>query len=155
MNLSVKPVLTTVAFLFSEKYTTLLIIYNCCLNPRPAFLPDPNDGSLYTLGGKNNEGLTVSIYFLTILEKCPNQALVNTKGTPQGNFLCSSQYCKGFLLFKGSASVSWKSSVRLAKNQGLPPPLEDVVIGFSKQTKMLNLFKIITNLCTPQIRANI
>uniref|UniRef100_A0A7M4DZU0 Serine/threonine-protein kinase/endoribonuclease IRE1 n=1 Tax=Crocodylus porosus TaxID=8502 RepID=A0A7M4DZU0_CROPO len=26
--------------------------------PRPAFLPDPNDGSLYTLGGKNNEGLT-------------------------------------------------------------------------------------------------
>ncbi|XP_054989349.1 serine/threonine-protein kinase/endoribonuclease IRE1 [Sorex araneus] len=24
----------------------------------PAFLPDPNDGSLYTLGGKNNEGLT-------------------------------------------------------------------------------------------------
>lgn len=27
---------------------------------RPAFLPDPNDGSLYSLGGKNNEGLTVS-----------------------------------------------------------------------------------------------
>uniref|UniRef100_A0A8V1AMZ4 Endoplasmic reticulum to nucleus signaling 1 n=1 Tax=Gallus gallus TaxID=9031 RepID=A0A8V1AMZ4_CHICK len=27
----------------------------------PAFLPDPNDGSLYTLGGKNNEGLTVSV----------------------------------------------------------------------------------------------
>ncbi|XP_060619095.2 serine/threonine-protein kinase/endoribonuclease IRE1 [Anolis sagrei] len=27
-------------------------------DPRPAFLPDPNDGSLYTLGGKNNEGLT-------------------------------------------------------------------------------------------------
>lgn len=26
---------------------------------RPAFLPDPNDGSLYSLGGKNNEGLTV------------------------------------------------------------------------------------------------
>ncbi|KAK6288397.1 hypothetical protein J4Q44_G00389030, partial [Coregonus suidteri] len=25
---------------------------------RPAFLPDPNDGSLYSLGGKNNEGLT-------------------------------------------------------------------------------------------------
>uniref|UniRef100_A0A8C5JDN5 Serine/threonine-protein kinase/endoribonuclease IRE1 n=1 Tax=Junco hyemalis TaxID=40217 RepID=A0A8C5JDN5_JUNHY len=24
----------------------------------PAFLPDPNDGSLYTLGGKNSEGLT-------------------------------------------------------------------------------------------------
>ncbi|XP_032443408.1 serine/threonine-protein kinase/endoribonuclease IRE1 [Xiphophorus hellerii] len=24
----------------------------------PAFLPDPNDGSLYSLGGKNNEGLT-------------------------------------------------------------------------------------------------
>ncbi|MGH0139956.1 UNVERIFIED_CONTAM: hypothetical protein FKN15_070303 [Acipenser sinensis] len=24
---------------------------------RPAFLPDPNDGSLYSLGGKNNEGL--------------------------------------------------------------------------------------------------
>ncbi|XP_011717806.2 serine/threonine-protein kinase/endoribonuclease IRE1 isoform X3 [Macaca nemestrina] len=24
----------------------------------PAFLPDPNDGSLYTLGSKNNEGLT-------------------------------------------------------------------------------------------------
>ncbi|XP_053153299.1 serine/threonine-protein kinase/endoribonuclease IRE1 isoform X1 [Hemicordylus capensis] len=24
----------------------------------PAFLPDPNDGSLYTLGGKHNEGLT-------------------------------------------------------------------------------------------------
>lgn len=30
-----------------------------CLSPRPAFLPDPNDGSLYSLGGKNNEGLTV------------------------------------------------------------------------------------------------
>lgn len=42
-------------------YYYYLIIYNCCLNPRPAFLPDPNDGSLYTLGGKNNEGLTVSI----------------------------------------------------------------------------------------------
>lgn len=26
---------------------------------RPAFLPDPNDGSLYSLGGKNSEGLTV------------------------------------------------------------------------------------------------
>nr|XP_020475493.1 serine/threonine-protein kinase/endoribonuclease IRE1 [Monopterus albus] len=25
---------------------------------QPAFLPDPNDGSLYSLGGKNNEGLT-------------------------------------------------------------------------------------------------
>ncbi len=32
----------------------LLILYS-----RPAFLPDPNDGSLYSLGGKNNEGLTV------------------------------------------------------------------------------------------------
>lgn len=40
----------------------IFIIYNCCLNPRPAFLPDPNDGSLYTLGGKNSEGLTVSIF---------------------------------------------------------------------------------------------
>lgn len=28
--------------------------------PRPAFLPDPNDGSLYILGGKNKEGLMVS-----------------------------------------------------------------------------------------------
>uniref|UniRef100_A0A4W5R8Z4 Serine/threonine-protein kinase/endoribonuclease IRE1 n=1 Tax=Hucho hucho TaxID=62062 RepID=A0A4W5R8Z4_9TELE len=27
-------------------------------SPEPAFLPDPNDGSLYSLGGKNNEGLT-------------------------------------------------------------------------------------------------
>lgn len=27
---------------------------------RPAFLPDPNDGSLYILGGKNKEGLMVS-----------------------------------------------------------------------------------------------
>ncbi|XP_034151177.1 serine/threonine-protein kinase/endoribonuclease IRE1 isoform X3 [Esox lucius] len=26
--------------------------------PEPAFLPDPNDGSLYSLGGKNSEGLT-------------------------------------------------------------------------------------------------
>uniref|UniRef100_A0A8C9VF40 Serine/threonine-protein kinase/endoribonuclease IRE1 n=1 Tax=Scleropages formosus TaxID=113540 RepID=A0A8C9VF40_SCLFO len=26
--------------------------------PRPAFLPDPNDGSLYALGGKNSKGLT-------------------------------------------------------------------------------------------------
>uniref|UniRef100_A0AAQ4RVZ7 Serine/threonine-protein kinase/endoribonuclease IRE1 n=1 Tax=Gasterosteus aculeatus aculeatus TaxID=481459 RepID=A0AAQ4RVZ7_GASAC len=26
--------------------------------PTPAFLPDPNDGSLYSLGGKNKEGLT-------------------------------------------------------------------------------------------------
>uniref|UniRef100_A0A8B9EBH2 Uncharacterized protein n=1 Tax=Anser cygnoides TaxID=8845 RepID=A0A8B9EBH2_ANSCY len=26
----------------------------------PAFLPDPNDGSLYILGGKNKEGLMVS-----------------------------------------------------------------------------------------------
>jgi len=31
----------------------------CILVARPAFLPDPNDGSLYSLGGKNNEGLTV------------------------------------------------------------------------------------------------
>lgn len=30
------------------------------LYSRPAFLPDPNDGSLYSLGGKNKEGLTVS-----------------------------------------------------------------------------------------------
>jgi len=30
------------------------------LLPRPAFLPDPNDGSLYILGGKNKEGLMVS-----------------------------------------------------------------------------------------------
>lgn len=29
------------------------------LSFRPAFLPDPNDGSLYSLGGKNSEGLTV------------------------------------------------------------------------------------------------
>ena len=31
----------------------------CYFFSRPAFLPDPNDGSLYSLGGKNNEGLTV------------------------------------------------------------------------------------------------
>lgn len=35
----------------------------CCFfstpSTRPAFLPDPNDGSLYSLGRKNNEGLTV------------------------------------------------------------------------------------------------
>ena len=34
---------------------------------RPAFLPDPNDGSLYTLGGKNNEGLTVSVFSFLVL----------------------------------------------------------------------------------------
>jgi len=63
MNFSVNPVLTIVVFQFFEKHSTLFSIYNCCLNPRPAFLPDPNDGSLYTLGGKNSEGLTVSIFF--------------------------------------------------------------------------------------------
>uniref|UniRef100_A0A8C0VA60 Uncharacterized protein n=1 Tax=Cyanistes caeruleus TaxID=156563 RepID=A0A8C0VA60_CYACU len=36
----------------------------------PAFLPDPNDGSLYTLGGKNSEGLTVSI-FNSLLKSAP------------------------------------------------------------------------------------
>ncbi|KAJ6656489.1 hypothetical protein lerEdw1_003777 [Lerista edwardsae] len=34
----------------------------------PAFLPDPNDGSLYTLGGKHNEGLTVTKLPFTIPE---------------------------------------------------------------------------------------
>lgn len=28
---------------------------------RPGFLPDPNDGSLYVLGGKRKEGLMVSV----------------------------------------------------------------------------------------------
>lgn len=73
MKFSVKPVLTTVSFLFSEKNSTFFIIYNCCLIPRPAFLPDPNDGSLYTLGGKNSEGLTVSIFFKFSPKKCPDQ----------------------------------------------------------------------------------
>lgn len=36
---------------------------------RPAFLPDPNDGSLYSLGGKNNEGLTVRDNFFSFLMK--------------------------------------------------------------------------------------
>eukprot|EP00070_Physeter_catodon_P048739 XP_028355633.1 serine/threonine-protein kinase/endoribonuclease IRE1-like isoform X2 [Physeter catodon] len=35
----------------------------------PAFLPDPNDGSLYTLGGKNNEGLTVSVFSSFVLRR--------------------------------------------------------------------------------------
>lgn len=73
-----------VAFLFSEKHSTVFIIYNCCLNPRPAFLPDPNDGSLYTLGGKNSKGLTVSIFFLILssdnsLEKCLIQTHMKDK----------------------------------------------------------------------------
>lgn len=33
-------------------------MFNSC---RPGFLPDPNDGSLYVLGGKRKEGLMVSI----------------------------------------------------------------------------------------------
>lgn len=36
------------------------MFYPSLLLPRPAFLPDPNDGSLYILGGKNKEGLMVS-----------------------------------------------------------------------------------------------
>ncbi|NXH50980.1 ERN1 endoribonuclease, partial [Dicaeum eximium] len=34
-----------------------LTFHPSLLLPRPAFLPDPNDGSLYILGGKNKEGL--------------------------------------------------------------------------------------------------
>lgn len=44
-----------------------------CLSHRPAFLPDPNDGSLYSLGGKNNEGLTVGgreHYLCSALKTC-------------------------------------------------------------------------------------
>lgn len=37
-----------------------MTFYPSLLLPRPAFLPDPNDGSLYILGGKNKEGLMVS-----------------------------------------------------------------------------------------------
>lgn len=33
-------------------------MYACCIS-RPGFLPDPNDGSLYVLGGKHKEGLMV------------------------------------------------------------------------------------------------
>ncbi|NXA04044.1 ERN1 endoribonuclease, partial [Sapayoa aenigma] len=33
------------------------IVFHPLLLHRPAFLPDPNDGSLYILGGKNKEGL--------------------------------------------------------------------------------------------------
>ncbi|CAG11431.1 unnamed protein product, partial [Tetraodon nigroviridis] len=36
----------------------LACLSNVNLGFRPAFLPDPNDGSLYSLGGKNSEGLT-------------------------------------------------------------------------------------------------
>lgn len=39
---------------------------------RPAFLPDPNDGSLYSLGGKNNEGLTVRDLFFIFHEGLPH-----------------------------------------------------------------------------------
>lgn len=34
------------------------LMYECCFC-RPGFLPDPNDGSLYVLGGKHKEGLMV------------------------------------------------------------------------------------------------
>lgn len=37
---------------------TFHLIFNSC---RPGFLPDPNDGSLYVLGGKRKEGLMVSV----------------------------------------------------------------------------------------------
>jgi len=36
----------------------LHLFFNSC---RPGFLPDPNDGSLYVLGGKHKEGLMVSV----------------------------------------------------------------------------------------------
>lgn len=32
-----------------------------CLYFRPSILPDPNDGSLYVLGGKHKEGLMVKL----------------------------------------------------------------------------------------------
>uniref|UniRef100_A0A8C8UJS5 Endoplasmic reticulum to nucleus signalling 1 n=1 Tax=Peromyscus maniculatus bairdii TaxID=230844 RepID=A0A8C8UJS5_PERMB len=44
----------------------------------PAFLPDPNDGSLYTLGGKNNEGLTVRIFNFFVCSGILNQILICT-----------------------------------------------------------------------------
>ncbi|NXJ44854.1 ERN1 endoribonuclease, partial [Spizaetus tyrannus] len=38
----------------------------------PAFLPDPNDGSLYTLGGKNSEGLTkLPFFFFFLVQASP------------------------------------------------------------------------------------
>lgn len=33
---------------------------------RPGFLPDPNDGSLYVLGGKHQEGLMVRMLVCVI-----------------------------------------------------------------------------------------
>lgn len=50
----VELVLTVTYFTGLEMWCSFLNLYS-----RPAFLPDPNDGSLYSLGGKNKEGLTV------------------------------------------------------------------------------------------------
>lgn len=36
---------------------------------RPGFLPDPNDGSLYVLGGKHKEGLMVSVVGRTVSQR--------------------------------------------------------------------------------------
>lgn len=36
-------------------------LHICCCVCRPGFLPDPNDGSLYVLGGKHMDGLMVKI----------------------------------------------------------------------------------------------
>lgn len=92
-----------------------LIIFNCCLNPRPAFLPDPNDGSLYTLGGKNNEGLTVSVSFgdsLTLLRAVPVR-LTQTISLWR-NFLLPQQ--RWFLLFSGVVAVFWKTWITAKPN---------------------------------------
>uniref|UniRef100_A0A8C5R3N3 Endoplasmic reticulum to nucleus signaling 1 n=1 Tax=Leptobrachium leishanense TaxID=445787 RepID=A0A8C5R3N3_9ANUR len=46
----------SIKWTLKEGNPVLLVLMS--LSFRPAFLPDPNDGSLYTLGRKNNEGLT-------------------------------------------------------------------------------------------------
>lgn len=91
-----------------------LIIYNCCLNPRPAFLPDPNDGSLYTLGGKNNEGLTVSVLWrFSVFRRVPQSD--SQKGSvSKGTFCCLSS--AGLLLFSGIVPVFWKTLITAKPN---------------------------------------
>lgn len=77
------------------------------LYSRPAFLPDPNDGSLYSLGGKNNEGLTVRGNIFLSQTIIPHR-LRETHGlVPYSRLKCILSPHVSFSHSKSNAPSSW------------------------------------------------
>lgn len=78
---------------------------------RPAFLPDPNDGSLYSLGGKNNEGLTVrgnyfistTILFSTLTHHLASCSVEN--GKKKHGLLLICNFCAAELYLKSHLTL--------------------------------------------------